>query len=74
MRSLPAHGPSGHLWHAVGNCCIMCGTRIWQFEGGHLPICPGGPATNIRAITHKIAERRLSKAMQYDRPFRYPSA
>ena len=74
---------NGHLFHAVGNCCTMCGVPLHVTEhpirfnavgDPRVVYCPGGPATNIRAISHRIAEARLRRQMQYDRPFKYPPA
>jgi hypothetical protein len=66
-----------HLFHAVGNCCILCGVGLRESDetdDERWALCPGGADTNLRAISHRIAERKLAARMQYERPFRCPPA
>lgn len=62
----------GHLYHAVGNCCVMCGCSLLLDDESdpRMSRCPGGPGTNVVAISHRIAEAKLAKRM--DACFRYP--
>lgn len=67
---------AGHLYHAFGNCCIMCGVGLMESDECDLRTakCPGGPDTNVVSIAHIIAERKLARQLHFDRPFKYPPA
>lgn len=63
--------------------CLWCGVRLVDLEALRvnrmrmiehpLRVCPGGPDTNIVAVTHIISHRRVAHALQWDRPFRSPT-
>jgi hypothetical protein len=36
--------------------------------------CPGGPETNLRALTHRISEKRIADALHWSDPFTAPLA
>lgn len=71
--------PEGHVFQRVGDCCIWCGVRRIDVAVPRLlpadrrMVCPGGPDTNIVALTHIIAANKLAALLHWNRPFN-PSA
>lgn len=72
--------PVGHVFQSAGDCCIWCGVRRIDVAVPRIlpadvrSVCPGGPTTNLRGITHLIAARRLAAALHWDRPYSPPVA
>lgn len=72
--------PEGHVWCATGDCCVWCGVRRVDVAVPRLLpadkrfTCPGGPDTNIRAISHLIALQRVAQMLHWDRPYTPPVA
>jgi hypothetical protein len=51
-----------HVYCSLTQCCIQCGqTRVYLEETGWEVVkCPGGPETNLIAVTHLIKMKKLA--------------
>ena len=53
----------GHQWHPDADSCIHCGVvEGFTINDPRGPRCPGGPGTNLLAMSHRVILEGIAEA------------